>query len=111
MGKSEGKGDLWHGHVTCLTVDANYRRLGLAERLMKSLEQICESVDQGYFVDLFVRQSNELAINMYKKFGYVIYRRILDYYSGDEAEDAYGKIFAIARIFQFCVYAIIIKLI
>ena len=29
-----------------------------------------------------------LAISMYEKFGYVKYRRVLGYYSGDDAEDA-----------------------
>lgn len=44
----------------------------------------------GYFVDLFVRASNDVAINMYKKFGYVTYRRVIGYYSGTEEEDALG---------------------
>ena len=33
-----------------------------------------------YFVDLFVRVSNKLAIGIYEKLGYVIYRTVLDYY-------------------------------
>lgn len=28
MGKAEGHGDKWHGHVTALTVAPDYRRLG-----------------------------------------------------------------------------------
>lgn len=40
-----------------------------------------------YFVDLFVRASNKTAIDMYEKFGYSVYRRVLQYYSGD-SEDA-----------------------
>lgn len=48
----------------------------------------------AYFVDLFVRASNSVAINMYKKFGYIIYRRVLGYYSGLEEEDAFGKLFS-----------------
>ena len=38
----------------------------------------------GYFVDLFVRVSNVVAIGMYKKFGYSVYRTVLNYYSGEE---------------------------
>ena len=38
----------------------------------------------GYYVDLYVRKSNDVGINMYKKFGYVIYRTVLGYYSGGE---------------------------
>ena len=29
-------------------------------------------------------------INMYKKFGYSVYRQVLGYYSGPNPEDAYG---------------------
>lgn len=47
----------------------------------------------GYFVDLFVRVSNSLAIGMYEKFGYSVYRRVLGYYSSEkDAEDAFGTI-------------------
>jgi N-terminal acetyltransferase B complex catalytic subunit len=41
-------------------------------------------------VDLYVRKSNNVAIGMYKGFGYSIYRQVIGYYSGEE--DAYGKI-------------------
>jgi hypothetical protein len=44
----------------------------------------------GYFVDLFVRESNNLAITMYTKLGYSTYRRVLGYYSG--TEDALGTL-------------------
>ena len=44
---------------------------------------------RAYFVDLFVRVSNKVAIDMYEKLGYVVYRRVLEYYSGDE--DAFGN--------------------
>ena len=40
------------------------------------------------FVDLFVRVSNSVAIGMYKKFGYTVYRQVIGYYNGEE--DAYG---------------------
>lgn len=45
----------------------------------------------AYFVDLFVRVSNVVAIEMYKKLGYSVYRTVLEYYTGDPDEDAYGK--------------------
>jgi N-terminal acetyltransferase B complex catalytic subunit len=44
--------------------------------------------NNAFFVDLFVRASNCLAIQMYEKFGYVTYRRVLGYYSGELPEDA-----------------------
>lgn len=30
---------------------------------------------------------------MYKNLGYIVYRTVLEYYSGDPDEDAYGKTF------------------
>ncbi|EGG20718.1 N-acetyltransferase [Cavenderia fasciculata] len=84
LGKAEGKGENWHGHVTAVTVAPEYRRIGLADKLMKVLEEVSESIYDGYFVDLFVRKSNTLAINMYKKFGYTVYRTVIGYYSGQE---------------------------
>jgi GNAT superfamily N-acetyltransferase len=133
MGKAEGKGKNWHGHVTALTVAPEFRRIGLGEPLahplsplhlpprrspastpnsqlsttphgghdelgegnnlgnsilrttepwistpahhmMNELEEISEKKHNGYFVDLFVRKSNTLAINMYTKFGYSVFR-------------------------------------
>lgn len=88
LGKAEGEGKLWHGHVSAVTVAPAYRRLGLAKTLMDDLESTCEKVYNAYFVDLFVRASNRLAINMYERFGYSTYRRVLGYYSGDDPEDA-----------------------
>lgn len=42
MGKAEGPGKEWHGHVTALSVAPEYRRLGLAEKLMAVLEEISD---------------------------------------------------------------------
>ena len=42
MGKAEGEETDWHGHVTAVSVAKEYRRLGLAERLMDSLESISD---------------------------------------------------------------------
>lgn len=89
LGKAEGEGNLWHGHVSAVTVAPEYRRLGLAATLMDTFESVCGVQGyNAYFVDLFVRASNHLAINMYKKFGYSTYRRVLNYYSGELPEDA-----------------------
>jgi ribosomal protein S18 acetylase RimI-like enzyme len=53
---------------------------------------ICVSHD-AYFVDLFVRKSNSLAIDMYRRLGYSVYRCVRGYYTGggkELDEDAYG---------------------
>jgi N-terminal acetyltransferase B complex catalytic subunit len=97
LGKAEGKDKLWHGHVSAVTVAPAYRRLGLAKTLMDDLESTCENVYHTYFVDLFVRASNRLAITMYEKFGYCSYQRVLGYYSGEDPEDALDMRKALSR--------------
>ena len=44
MGKAEGKGEQWHGHVTAVTVAPAYRRQGLARTLMGMLEETTEKM-------------------------------------------------------------------
>ena len=96
MGKIEGSADpkkkSWHGHVTAITVDPDFRKQGLARSLMNYLEEVTEKVHNGWFVDLFVRSTNKVAIDMYKTLGYSLYRRVLEYYSGsgkNKGEDAW----------------------
>eukprot|EP00892_Ulva_mutabilis_P006718 jgi/Ulvmu1/4418/UM002_0143.1 len=84
LGKVEGEQKLWHGHVTAVTVAPQCRRMGLASKLMNVLEDTTEKMHDGYFVDLFVRKSNESAIALYKRLGYTTYRTVLGYYSGTE---------------------------
>jgi len=76
MAKAEGMAEQWHGHVTALSVAPEFRRLGLAGKLMNGLEEISER-KRCYFVDLFVRVSNNVAVGMYEKLGYTVYRRVL----------------------------------
>ncbi|NXM38403.1 NAA20 acetyltransferase, partial [Gymnorhina tibicen] len=101
MGKAEGSvaREEWHGHVTALSVAPEFRRLGLAAKLMELLEEISEKKG-GFFVDLFVRVSNQVAVNMYKQLGYSVYRTVLEYYSassGEPDEDAYDMRKALSR--------------
>lgn len=44
MGKAEGSvaREEWHGHVTAVSVAPEFRRLGLAAKLMEMLEEISE---------------------------------------------------------------------
>lgn len=42
---------------------------GLAAKLMELLEEVSERTG-GFLVDLFVRVSNLVAVNMYKRLGY-----------------------------------------
>uniref|UniRef100_A0A7S2ZDF1 N-acetyltransferase domain-containing protein n=2 Tax=Rhodosorus marinus TaxID=101924 RepID=A0A7S2ZDF1_9RHOD len=98
IGKAEGTGENWHGHVSAVTVAPEYRRLGLARKLMDFIEELSEKTFNCYFVDLFVRVTNTVAIEMYKHFGYVVYRTVMEYYSGNE--DAYDMRKALGRDVQ-----------
>lgn len=81
LGKAEGEERLWHGHVSAITISKYYRRISMAKYLMQQFETtICTYQKQNFFVDLFVRTSNTLAIQMYHNFGYRIYRRVIGYY-------------------------------
>lgn len=80
-----------------ISLSPEFRRLGLAAKLMELLEEISERKG-GFFVDLFVRVSNQVAVNMYKQLGYSVYRTVIEYYSasnGEPDEDAYGKLPAV----------------
>ena len=99
MGKAEARHNNpqdWHGHVTAVSVADEFRRLGLAAKLMEFLEEVSES-KKCYFVDLFVRVSNEVAVGMYKALKYVVFRTMKDYYSGPPDEDAYDMRKALSR--------------
>lgn len=58
----------WHGHITVLTVAPAWRRLGFARRLTERLERGSDSKD-AWFVDLYVRAGNKVAVDMYKGMG------------------------------------------
>jgi len=96
LGKAEGTGVEWHGHVTAITVAPEYRRLSLARKMMSLLEMVSEEIYKGFFVDLYVRCTNSVAIDMYEKMGYSVYRRVREYYGtlgigkgGKDEEDAF----------------------
>jgi N-terminal acetyltransferase B complex catalytic subunit len=42
MGKSEGEGENWHGHVTAISVSTSYRHGGVAAKFMKFMEDVSE---------------------------------------------------------------------
>lgn len=88
----------WHGHITALTVAPEYRRLGLARKMIDLLELVSDKTYRGYFVDLYVRCTNNVAIGMYERLGYSVYRRVREYYgslgtgrAAKDEEDAFGE--------------------
>ncbi|CAJ1367674.1 unnamed protein product [Effrenium voratum] len=74
----------WHGHVSAISVAPEFRRTGVANRLMEYLEEVSQEMHDCYFVDLFVRPTNLAAIKFYEGLGYVVYRTVTGYYSGHE---------------------------
>ncbi|KAG9318749.1 acyl-CoA N-acyltransferase [Chiua virens] len=98
LGKAEGTSNEWHGHITAVTVAPEYRRLSLARSLVNRLELVSDEHYKGFFVDLYVRCNNALAISMYEGFGYSVYRRVREYYGmlgvgngGKDEDDAFGE--------------------
>jgi len=83
----------FHAHITALTVAPLARRQGFARRLSEALERAGDEYD-AWFVDLFVRKSNSIAIGLYKGMGYSVFRKVIGYYSDDpsrvgDGEDAF----------------------
>ena len=75
------------GHVISIAVLPEYRRRGIGRGLMiKAINALKNyyNCDSCY---LEVRVSNTAAINLYKKLGFEIVRRIIGYYR--DGEDAY----------------------
>ena len=62
---------------------------------MDQLEMVSIKMHNAWFVDLFVRPSNKIAVGMYKQLGYIVFREIENYYSGEE--DAYDMRKALPR--------------
>lgn len=61
--------------------------MGLATALSEALETIGDR-ENAWFVDLFVRVENVAAIELYRKMGYSVYRRVVEYYGdGSDAFD------------------------
>ena len=85
-----GYGGIWlildEGHITNIAVDEEYRGLGVGNRLVEGLIQLC--IDRNIrAMTLEVRRTNEVAKSLYKKYGFCEYGIRPKYYS-DNNEDA-----------------------
>ena len=87
LAKVEGTGLDWHSHISAISVSPEFRKLGVARKLLDYFETVSEDTHFCYFADLYVRVSNDVAIEMYRKRGYEVFRVVTGYYSGEE--DAY----------------------
>ena len=43
---------------------------------MDYLEEVTIKMHDGWFVDLFVRPSNKIAVGMYESLGYIVFRTV-----------------------------------
>ena len=73
------------GHITSISVHRDYRKLGIAKRLMEvCLMEMQEIYDAGY-VSLNVRVSNVGALALYRDIlGFKVIQEEVDYYADDE---------------------------
>lgn len=78
-----------HGHITSLSVMRTYRRMGIAEKLMRqALYAMCECFDAQY-VSLHVRKSNRAALHLYRdSLQFEVTSNEKSYYQ--DGEDAYA---------------------
>ncbi|KAI5180457.1 N-terminal acetyltransferase B complex catalytic subunit [Nematocida sp. AWRm80] len=75
-----------YSHITALSISPLTRRYSLGCTLMNIFE-IDAEVNKSVFIDLFVRVSNLVAIQFYKRNNYATHNIIENYYS-DPVEDA-----------------------
>lgn len=78
FGRKEPKEKLCY-HLSAISVAPSARKLGIGTSLMRMFEHTGNSYE-AWFIDLFVRESNKLAISFYKRLGYAVYRTVFDYY-------------------------------
>lgn len=55
-----------HGHITSISVLRDYRKLGIATKLMRAAHNAMETIYGAKFCSLHVRQSNRSALGMYR---------------------------------------------
>ena len=67
------------GYISNVAVAPQYRRKGVADRIIDSLCDICDKLELS-FVTLEVRAGNEAAISLYSKHGFTPVGRRKNYY-------------------------------
>lgn len=84
---AEEEGGEARGHITSLSVLRDFRRLGLAQKLMVLTHRAMKSTHQLKTVTLHVRVSNHAAIGLYRdRLGYEVVEVDAGYYA--DGEDA-----------------------
>lgn len=75
------------GYITNIAVMEEYRRKGVAKKLMKSLFKYAKEKDMS-FISLEVRVSNQNAVDFYENFGFKTVGTRKNFYNSP-TEDAY----------------------
>ncbi|KDN46625.1 putative N-terminal acetyltransferase complex subunit ARD1 [Tilletiaria anomala UBC 951] len=76
-----------HGHVTSISVLRSYRRLGVAQELMRQSQRAMRDLFGAKYVSLHVRKSNRAAIGLYRDLlGFEVEKIEAGYYA--DGEDA-----------------------
>lgn len=78
FGKKEAKEKPCY-HLSAISVSPCARNSGVGGHMMHFFENTGNAY-KCWFIDLFVRESNSIAISFYKKLGYTVYRKVIDYY-------------------------------
>ncbi|KAI8909735.1 acyl-CoA N-acyltransferase [Gorgonomyces haynaldii] len=55
-----------HGHITSLAVMRSWRRLGIADKLMREAQKAMKENFGAHYVSLHVRKSNRAALHLYR---------------------------------------------
>lgn len=83
------------GHIIVLAVDKKFRGQHIATRLLMMAMTIFKNCDI-HKITLEVKSHNDVAVAFYKKFGFVIDRKVPNYY--EDGSDAYVMYFNIDMI-------------
>lgn len=88
-----------HGHITSLSVMRTYRRLGLADKLMRQSQRSMVENHDAKYCSLHVRKSNRAALHLYRDtLGFEVIDIETKYYQ--DGEDAYSMRKNLASIKQ-----------
>ncbi|KAG5859255.1 hypothetical protein KMI_08g13960 [Encephalitozoon hellem] len=87
IGKLEENGEFINAHISAVSVAPSYRRNRFGKLCMGIMEKNGD-IYNAHFADLYVREGNIAAIEFYKKLGYVVYRKVFNYYIEGNEENA-----------------------
>lgn len=85
--KVVGYGGMWHvineGHITNIAIHKDYRKMGIGTQIVAKLIEIAKEKEM-IGITLEVRKSNESALNLYKKQGFLLEGIRKEYYENKE---------------------------